>query len=292
MDAKSPGVLRAANFVRCPRGTPKLSLILFFLLAACGQKPDDAWLGYGEGDTAFISAPQPGWLTQLKVERGQSVHRGDLLFTLDDTQQQSSRDQAQKALAQAKASLAQEQSNLAYTRTELDRQNSLAHANAGTPTTRDQALTNYQQSAARIAQLQAQIGQMEASLAGAAYGLSQRQVVAQTEGPVQDIYFREGEYVPASTPVLSLLPPANVYVRFFVPETEFAQVHLGQKVKISCDGCKDSVATISFIAAQEEFTPPVIFSVGVREKLVFKLEARAPGGLKINPGQPVDVRPL
>ena len=43
---------------------------------------------------------------------------------------------------------------------------------------------------------------------------------------------------------------------------------------------------------QEEFTPPVIFSVGNREKLVFKIEARAPGGLKLNPGQPVDVRPL
>jgi HlyD family secretion protein len=49
---------------------------------------------------------------------------------------------------------------------------------------------------------------------------------------------------------------------------------------------------VSFIAAQEEFTPPVIFSVGNREKLVFKIEARAPRGLSLNPGQPVEVRPL
>jgi HlyD family secretion protein len=49
---------------------------------------------------------------------------------------------------------------------------------------------------------------------------------------------------------------------------------------------------VSFIAAQEEFTPPVIFSIGNREKLVFKVEARAPGGLALHPGQPVDVRPL
>ncbi len=68
---------------------------------------------------------------------------------------------------------------------------------------------------------------------------------------------------------------------------------LGQNVTIHCDGCaKDITATVSFIAAQEEFTPPVIFSVGVREKLVFKIEARAPGGLPLHPGQPVDVRPL
>jgi HlyD family secretion protein len=94
------------------------------------------------------------------------------------------------------------------------------------------------------------------------------------------------------TPVISLLPPQNVYVRFFVPENQFAKIHLGDKVRIGCDGCADIVATISFIAAQEEFTPPVIFSLGSREKLVFKVEARAPAGLKLNPGQPVDVRPL
>jgi HlyD family secretion protein len=66
-------------------------------------------------------------------------------------------------------------------------------------------------------------------------------------------------------------------VRFFVPETSSARVNLGQNVRVSCDGCKDRPAKISFIAQQEEFTPPVIFSSDVRDKLVFKLEARAPG---------------
>jgi len=268
------------------------SLALLALLVGCDQKPNDAWLGYGEGDDAFIAAPQPGWVTQMKVERGQTVHRGDLLFVLDNTQQQAGRDQAAAQLAASKASLEQEKSNLDFAQTELKRQNALAKSGAGTPTAHDQALTNFQQSSAHVSQLEAQIAQMEASLTGADYGLSQRQVVAQTDGPVQDIYFREGEYVPAATPVLSVLPPANVYVRFFVPETQFARVHLGDRVRITCDGCKAMTATVTFIAQQEEFTPPVIFSVGNREKLVFKLEARAPGGLKINPGQPVDVRPL
>jgi HlyD family secretion protein len=270
----------------------RLALVLLVLLAGCGEKKDDAWLGYGEGDSAFISAPQPGWVTSMKVQRGQTVHRGDPLFVLDDTREQAGRDQAVAALSQAKASLAQEQANLGYARTELGRQNSLARAQAGTPTQRDLALTNFQQSGARIAQLKAQIAQMEASLANAAYGLSQRAVMAQTEGPVQDIYFREGEYVPAATPVLSVLPPDNIFVRFFVPESQLSRVHLGASVRISCDGCKPVDAKVTFIAAREEFTPPVIFSVENREKLVFKLEARAPGGLKINPGQPVDVRPL
>lgn len=268
------------------------ALVLILLLAACREKPDGSWLGYGEGDHALVSAPQAGWVTGLKVERGQVVRRGDLLFVLDSTQQQASRDQAEATLTQARASLRQEQANLVYSRTELGRQNRLAGAGAGTPTERDLAQNNARQSAARIAQLQAQISQMEAGLSGAAYGLSQRQIVSQTSGPVQDIYFRPGEYVPASTPVVSILPPANIYVRFFVPQSQMANVRLGQQVRIACDGCKPMTATISFIAAQVEFTPPVIFSVDNREKLVFKLEARAPGGLKIHPGQPVTVRPL
>lgn len=270
----------------------RLALFSLLLLAGCSQKPSDAWLGYGEADFALIGAPQPGWVTSLAVERGEVVHRGELLFTLDSTEQQASRDQAQATLDQAKASLAQEEANFKYTTTALARQNGLARVNAGTADTRDQAENNARQSQARIAQLRAQIGQMEASLNSAAYTLSQRRVVSQTEGPVEDVYFRPGEYVPASTSVISVLPPANVYVRFFVPETDFAKVHLGEKVRITCDGCKPMDATITFIASQEEYTPPVIFSVGNREKLVFKLEARAQDGLSIHPGQPVDVRAL
>jgi HlyD family secretion protein len=271
----------------------KLALLCLALLAGCDRAPkDQPWLGYGEGDVAYISAPQAGWVTQMKVERGTLVHRSDLLFVLDSTRERSSTDQAQAQLAQARANLRQENANLAYAKVTLDRQNRLARDNAGTPTERDQALSNYRQSEARIHELTSQIAQMEAALTGAAYSLTQRQVIAQTEGRVQDIYFREGEYIPASTPAVSILPPKNVFVRFFVPETEFARIHLGGKVRVTCDGCRQLEATVTFIAAREEFTQPVIFSVGNREKLVFKAEARLPGGLPVHPGEPVEVRPL
>jgi HlyD family secretion protein len=271
----------------------KIALLCLVLLVGCHPAPkDQPWLGYGEGDFAYISAPQAGWVTQMKVQRGANVRPGDLLFVLDSTREQSSTDQARAQLAQAQASLRQEQANLAYAKTTLDRQDQLARNHAGTPTVRDQALSNYRQSQARIHELTSQIAQMEAQLTGAAYNLTQRQVIAQTEGAVQDIYFREGEYAPASTPVISILPPKNVFVRFFVPETQFARIRLGGKVRVTCDGCKPVDARVTFIASREEFTQPVIFSVGNREKLVFKAEARLPGGLPVHPGQPVEVRPL
>ncbi len=269
-----------------------LSALLFAVLAACGRTEEHAWLGYAEGDNAFISAPQPGWVAHLAVERGDSVRPGQLLFTLDATREAAAREQAAAVLPQIKAQIVQAQANLDLTRKTLARQQGLARARAGVPSALDQALANDRQAAAALAQLQAQQQQAQAVLASAQYTLSQRDVVSYVRGPVQDIYFREGEYVPASTPVLSVLPPKNVYVRFFVPETEFSHVHLGDKVRIGCDGCRPLTATVTFISQQEEFTPPVIFSVGNREKLVFKLEARAPAGLPLHPGQPVQVRPL
>jgi HlyD family secretion protein len=268
------------------------ALAFALLLAACSREQPHGWLGYAEGDNTFISAPQAGWLAHLNVERGDQVQPGQLLFTLDDTREAAARDQAAAAIPQIKAQLVQAKANLDYARVTLARQEGLARAHAGVPTALDQAKANFKQADASMSQLQAQERQAEAALTGAAYTLAQRDIASYVRGPVQEIYFREGEYVPASTPVVSVLPPKNIYVRFFVPETEFSHVHLGQHVRITCDGCKPFTATITFISQQEEFTPPVIFSIGNREKLVFKMEARAPGGLPLHPGQPVEVRPL
>jgi HlyD family secretion protein len=270
----------------------RLCLVLVLLLAGCGQNNDNAWLGYAEGDYAFVAAPLAGWVTTVKVQRGDWVKNGDLLFALDDPSQLAARDSANAAIAQAQGQKVQAVANLDFAQKQLVRQEGLLRANATSKQAYDLAKSNYDSAAAQVSQIEAAENQARATLANAAYQLAQREVVARTAGRVQEVYFRAGEYAPAMTPVVSVLPPQNVYVRFFVPESEFSKIHLGDKVRIGCDGCADIVATISFIASQEEFTPPVIFSIGSREKLVFKVEARAPAGLKLNPGQPVDVRPL
>jgi HlyD family secretion protein len=271
----------------------RVLLLSLLLLACCGQSDEHRWLGYAEGDNVFVSAPQAGWVSKMTVNRGDWVERGRLLFTLDNTHEMAARDQALANIAQAEAALAQEQANLQYTAKELTRQAGLAHAHAGVPSTYDQVLSSHQQSEAHIAQLQGQIRQMQASLADASYQLTQRNVVSLTQGQVQDVLFRTGEYAPAMTPIVSILPPENVFVRFFVPEKDFSKIRLGERVAVSCDGCPSKMtAVVTFIASQQEFTPPVIFSLENRSQLVFKIEARAPGGLKLNPGQPVDIRPL
>jgi HlyD family secretion protein len=268
-------------------------LIALLLLAGCSEPKNDAWLGYVEGEDAFIAAPQAGWVAHLAVQRGDHVTEGQRLFTLDDINQTSTRDQATAQIALAQSQRVAAEANRVLMQKELARQEGLMRENATTRQNYDVAKAGYDSAVAQVGQIDAQIAAAQATLSGAAYQLSERDVVARTTGQVQDVFFRAGEYAPAMTPVVSVLPPGNVYVRFFVPETEFAHVKLGQRVAIACDGCAAGItATVTFIAQQEEFTPPVIFSIGSREKLVFKIEARAPGGLKLNPGQPVDVRPL
>ncbi len=271
----------------------RLGLVFLLVLAGCEKPQQGRWLGYAEGDTAFVSAPTPGWVTDVAVQRGAWVKKGDPLFTLDDTSQVAARDSAQAAIAQAQGQMGQAEANLDLTRKQFERQQGLVRAGATSRQLYDEAKSAYEAAQAQVEQITANENQARASLANAAYQLSQRQIASLTTGRVQDVYYRTGEFVQASVPVVAILPPENIYVRFFVPEDQFARIHLGQKVKVHCDGCADAItATISFIASREEFTPPVIFSNQSRKQLVFKVEARAPGGLKLNPGQPVDVDPL
>jgi HlyD family secretion protein len=98
----------------------------------------------------------------------------------------------------------------------------------------------------------------------------------------------------AGAPVVSLLPPANIFVRFFVPEAAVSTVHRGDRVTLACDGCPaDLTATISFVSPQAEYTPPLIYSESSKGKLVFLVEAlpRPDQAASLNPGEPMEVRP-
>jgi HlyD family secretion protein len=104
-----------------------------------------------------------------------------------------------------------------------------------------------------------------------------------------------GETMAAGAPVVSILPPENIFVRFFVPETALSGLHRGDRVSFGCDGCPRELAgTISFISPTAEYTPPVIYSESTRAKLVYRIEARprADQAAFFNPGQPIDVRPI
>jgi HlyD family secretion protein len=192
----------------------------------------------------------------LSVQEGDTVKTGEPLFTVDDDLQQAD-------IAQVRASLTNAQQT-------FDRASQLAKTGAGTQKDLDQATAVLRDAQARLNSSQTR--------------LTRRKVFSPVDGTVQEVYYRPGETV------LALLPPGNIKVRFYVPETALQSVDYGDTIKIGCDGCaKDLTARVSFIARQSEFTPPVIYSVEERSKLVFLVEAlpEKPGALRV--GQPVDV---
>lgn len=232
-------------------------------LAGCSTSGNPGFQGWVEADLIFVGPDEAGRVDTLSVREGDNLAQGAPIFTVDPELQQADLAMAQASLTNAK---------LAF-----DRAQALLKTAAGTQRAVDEA-----EAALRTA---------EARVASAQTRLTRRKVFSPVTGTVQQIYFRPGEVVAAGRPVVSLLPPGNIKVRFFVPETELPKLSLGQPVSIHCDGCKADVpARITFISRQSEFTPPVIYSLDERSKLVFLIEARTDTPSELRVGQPVDVR--
>ena len=138
----------------------------------------------------------------------------------------------------------------------------------------------------------AQVAAARAALEQAEWRLAQKRIEATQAGAVVDTLYRVGEWVPASSPVVRMLPPGNVKIRFFVPEAIAGELKLGQTIGIRCSGCEaDLTATVSYISLEPEYTPPIIYSNDTRAKFVFMIEARPPleSAPRLRPGLPVSV---
>jgi len=263
------------------------------LLAACGDGSHDAFQGYAEGEYVRVAAPFAGNLQQLNVGRGNTVQPGTPLFTLEQENEAAGQREAVHNQRNAEAQLEQARASLKLSQITLQRQQELAASRFVSQNAVDDARTNYERDKAHVAQLAAQVGAMRAALAQADWALAQKSVTAPVAGLVNDTNYVVGEWVPAGSPVVSLLPPQNIKVRFFVPEPALGSIHVDEPVHLICDGCGAPIAgRVTFISPQAEFTPPVIYSRENRSKLVYLLEARpAPAdAVKLHPGQPVDVR--
>jgi HlyD family secretion protein len=269
----------------------------------------------------------------VNVARGDTVAAGALLFTQDETNDLAARDQARQQLAQsekqlvnlqeaskpteiqqAEASLADASATLVRVAADLNRNETLLPRGDATKQSVDQLRADYRSAQAKVAGLQAALVQargpmgrqgeiqaqsatvsaFRAALDMAEWRLAQRRVMAPSGGRVADVLARQGETMTAGEAVVSLLPPENIFVRFFVPEPLLGTLHQDDPVVLTCDGCATGLsAKISFISPQAEFTPPLIYSESNKAKLVFLIEARPPPdqAIKLNPGQPVEVRP-
>jgi HlyD family secretion protein len=304
--------------------------VLALALAACGDGAPPPLQGYVEGEYVRVAAPFAGTLVRLEAQRGQQVAAGAPLFALEAESEQAGRREAEqrarRAAAQVedlrrglrpteieavRAQLAQAEVVAGLSEKEHARQVDLVARGFVSQQRADEARAARDRDRGHVAELRARLAtaragarpdelraaEAEAAAARAAleqadWRLRQKTVAATVAGTVADTLFTRGEWVPAGAPVVTLLPPENIKVRFYVPEPRLAALAIGQRVQVACDGCPAGLAAgVSFIAPQAEFTPPVIYSRDNRARLVFLVEAKlAPEGPRLHPGQPVEVR--
>jgi len=311
----------------------KFALLLAALgtLGGCARQDPDVFQGYLEGEFVYLSSPLAGRLDHLAIQKGAQVTAGTPLFSLEQGAELATLREAAERSRQAQARLAdlrkgQRPSELAALEARLAQAHSAAelaarehvrlsqlHQNqAVSDEDFDRARLNAESAAKQVAELTAQLetaqlgarpdaisaGEADAAAAQAAldragWAVSHKSLSAPRAGFIYDTLYREGEFVPAAMPVIALLPPENLKVRFFVPEAEFGRIKAGDTIKVTISGQKGPLdARVSYLSPRPEFTPPVLYNRENRSKLVFMVEALFDASVarELHPGQPVEVR--
>ncbi len=249
-------------------------------LAGCSSKSPNEFQGYIEGEYVYVASPLGGALTNLAVHRGEEVKTGQLLFELERGSEAAALDEARKNLSRAQANLVLSEAAFAR-RVQLRK---------------DQGVISAEELDQARAQRDADQAQVESEIAAldkAQWSFDQKQQFSPANAFVHDTLYRPGEWVAAGNPVVELLPPGNVKVRFFAPQVALPRIKPGQTVSVTFDGGQRAYsATVNYISTQAEFTPPVLYNRENRAKLVYMIEAKfSPAdAADLRPGQPVDVR--
>ncbi len=301
------------------------------MAAGCERQRPNWTQGYVEGEFVYVASPLAGALESLKVQRGMSIRQGDLLFALENGSEKDLQEQAAWQARQAAANrddalqgkrpseidsiaaqLQRAQAALKLSESQLSRQEQLAAvAGASAKDDLDKALSQRDQDRNAVADIEAElatarlgarsnqvlaaeagVGAAKAGLAKAGWDLAQKSQSAPKSGLVFDTFYREGEWVAAGRPIVSLLPPENIKVRAFVAESVLGALHPGSGARVHVDGIGEALTgKISFISPNAEYTPPVIYSRESRSKLMYLVELVFDEGTaaRLHPGQPVDV---
>lgn len=266
-------------------------ICLVLLATACGRADDGEMQGYGEADYIYLASQETGVLSELLVREGDAVEAGALVFRLEpgriDYPLQGAAAQ-RSALAQAVEAA---RANAELARVNYQRTSALLRDEFVSQARVDADRAALDAANARLEEARRQMAASSAEIGLLRERRSDLDVAAPVAGTIERIFHRAGEVVPAGQPIATLLPPENMKVRFFAPEPLLARLQPGARVSVSCDGCAAPLlATVSFVAREPQFTPPVIYSLDQREKLVFLVEARLDDPSAIRPGLPVDVR--
>jgi membrane fusion protein, multidrug efflux system len=240
----------------------------FYLAGGRYESTDDA---YVQAARVAISANVAGRVADLAVHENQVVHKGDVLFRLDDAPFRIAVDEAAAQLAAARlqvdslkanyrqrqAELASAEYTLAFQQRELERQQRLLGSGIASQVQVDRVAHARDEARTQIAGAQQQIGAVVANLAGnpgiapdkhpavqqararldrARLDLSYTTIVAPSDGVVTRVdQLQVGSFVAASAPVFALVATGDIWVEANFKEDQLTHMRVGQAAAVKVD---------------------------------------------------------
>lgn len=215
--------------------------------------------GTAEAREYQVSPALTGRVDEVLVAEGDTVRSGDELVLLDKRALELQVQQAEQGVKAAKA---------AVTNAEDDEDATKADVTAA------KARQAQAETAVELAQLQ----------------LSFATVTAPRDGQVVSLTTNAGQNAAPGRALLTLSDPADVFVRVFVGEPRIGEVKVGQQVTITSPSLEAAVTgTVSFVAAEAEFTPNTVQTEDQRTTLVFEVRIRVDDPDALRAGMPADV---
>ncbi len=116
----------------------------------------------------------------------------------------------------------------------------------------------------RVAEAQGHVAELDARLREA-------ELTAPAEGVIEVVSVRPGTLVPAGRIVITMLEASQLWVKVYVPETDLARLHVGQRARVNVDGAgrRTFEGHVGQISSQAEFLPRNVQTKSDREHQVF-----------------------
>jgi HlyD family secretion protein len=237
-----------------------------------------------------IATKLPGRIKDVLVREGDFVEAGQTVAQMDTQtleaelrQAQAQVTQARNALETAKAVVAQRESELTYAESTFKRSEELVRQGFVSPQKLDGDRNTLLTGRAALVAARAQVIQAHSGI-DAAIAATQRvdadiqdsTLNAPRAGRVQYRLAEPGEVLPAGGKVVSMLDLSDVYMTLFLPEMLAGRLAVGGEVRLVFDAAPQYVvpATITFVAAEAQFTPKTVETATERQKLTFRVKAQ------------------
>jgi HlyD family secretion protein len=247
--------------------------------------------GRVEVERVDIAAKLPGRVAEIHVKEGDFVEKGAVIAELDTAELRAQLAAAEASVQRAVAAIARSEAEIAVreaehklSELEMQRANELAQRAAGTKVEVERRTAQHLVSAAQILGAKAALADAKASKEAAEAQVVQikatlADMVLRTPvaGRVEYKLVQAGEVVAAGGRLVTILDLSDVYMTIFLPTADAGRIALGAQARIVLDAAPKYVfpATVTFVAAEAQFTPKAVETASEREKLMYRVKLTA-----------------